>query len=205
MRDLGEHRLKDLSAPEPLYQLGERDFPPLNSLHQSNLPVPSSSFVGRERELAAAAALLARPDVRLVTLTGSGGSGKTRLALASAAELVDDFATASGSCRSPRTATPELVEPTIAQVLGARGDLNEFLRGRQLLLLLDNLEQLLPDVAETVAGLEAKVLATSRERLNLRAEHEYPVPMLPLDDAVELFIAARPSARPALPTGRARA
>ena len=89
------------------------------------------------------------------------------MALASAASSLDEFADGVWFVSLASLSDPELVEPTIAQVVGARGDLNEFLRGKQLLLLLDNLEQLLPDVAETVAGLEAKVLATSRERLNL--------------------------------------
>jgi predicted ATPase/Tfp pilus assembly protein PilF len=185
VRDLGEHRLKDLSGPQRLFQLGADEFPPLKTLHQTNLPVTPTPLVGRTDELADVLELV-RAN-RLVTLTGPGGSGKTRLALASAAELADDFADGVWFVSLASVSDTELVEPTIAEVLGARGDLNEFLRGKQLLLLLDNLEQLLPDVAQTVAGLEAKVLATSRERLNLSAEHEYRVPMLPLEDAVELF------------------
>src|SRR5712692_8093029 len=85
LRDLGEHRLKDLSAPERIYQLGDGEFPPLKSLHQTNLPVPATPFLGREQEVAEVVALLGREDVRLVTLTGPGGSGKTRLALQAAA------------------------------------------------------------------------------------------------------------------------
>ena len=81
-RDLGEHRLKDLSAPERLFQLGDGDFPPLKTLYRTNLPVPATPFLGRERELEEVGALLARDDVRLLTLTGPGGTGKTRLALA---------------------------------------------------------------------------------------------------------------------------
>jgi predicted ATPase/class 3 adenylate cyclase len=191
LRDLGEHRLKDLTRPQRLSQLvipGLPDeFPALRTLENrpTNLPVQPTPLVGRTDELADVLKLV-RAN-RLVTLTGPGGSGKTRLALASAAELADDFADGVWFVSLASLSDTELVEPTIAQVLGARGDLNEFLRGKQLLLLLDNLEQLLPDVAETVAGLEAKVLATSRERLNLSAEHEYPVPMLPPEDAVELF------------------
>jgi predicted ATPase len=102
-----------------------------------------------------------------VTLTGAGGSGKTRLALAAAHALLDDFADGVWFVSLASLTDEELVEPTIAQALGARGDLNVFMRGKRLLPLLDNLEQLLPDVAETVAGLEARVLATSRERLKL--------------------------------------
>src|SRR5205823_1064585 len=82
---------------------------------------------------------------------------------------------------------PGLLETTIAQTVGVRGELNDFLRGKRLLLLLDNLEQLLPDAAATIAALPARILATSRARLNISAEHEYPVPTLPLIDAVALF------------------
>ena len=80
LRDLGEHRLKDLSAPERIYQLGDGDFPPLKSLHRTNLPVPATAFLGRERELTMWASWSARADARLLTLTGPGGTGKTRLA-----------------------------------------------------------------------------------------------------------------------------
>jgi hypothetical protein len=89
VRDLGEHRLKDLSAPQRLFQLGDGDFPPLKSLNQTNLPVQPTLLVGRERELEEVLELLHAS--RLLTLTGPGGAGKTRLALQAAAELVDDF------------------------------------------------------------------------------------------------------------------
>ena len=91
VRDLGLHRLKDLSAPERLFQLGTEGFPPLKTLHETNLPVPATPFLGREREIDEVAALLRRPDVRLVTLTGPGGSGKTRLSLQAAAAAADDY------------------------------------------------------------------------------------------------------------------
>jgi len=152
---------------------------------QTNLPLQATPLIGRTRELAEVLELV-RAN-RLVTLTGTGGLGKTRLALQAARELIDDFADGVWFVSLASLRDPDLVEPTIAQVLGARGELNEYLRGKHLLLLLDNLEQLLPEVAPTVAGLEAKVLATSRERLNVAAEHEYPVPTLPLEDAVALF------------------
>ena len=89
--DLGEHRLKDLSAPERVYQAGEGEFPRLKTLYQTNLPVPATPFLGREDELAAVGELLARDDVRLLTLTGAGGSGKTRLALQAVAAAADAY------------------------------------------------------------------------------------------------------------------
>jgi class 3 adenylate cyclase len=91
LRDLGEHRLKDLSEPQRLYQLGAGEFPPLRSLHRTNLPVPATLFVGRIAELDQTVALLRRDDVRLLTLTGPGGTGKTRLAVEAGSELVDEY------------------------------------------------------------------------------------------------------------------
>jgi predicted ATPase/class 3 adenylate cyclase len=185
LRDLGLHRLKDLLAPERIYQLGEGEFPPLKSLNQTNLPVQPAPFIGRERELGELLDLL--DDHRLVTLTGAGGSGKTRLALQAAAELVDEHPDGVWFVSLAAVTDPDLVEPTIMQVVGAREDLRQHLRGKRLLLLLDNLEQLLPGVAPVVSGLGTKVLATSRERLNVLGEQEYPVPTLPPAEAVALF------------------
>src|SRR5712691_2491768 len=91
-RDLGEHRLKDLSEPQRLYQLGEDEFPPLKTLYQTNLPVPATPFLGRARELREVSELLLRDDVRLLTLTGPGGTGKTRLALQAVAGVADGYA-----------------------------------------------------------------------------------------------------------------
>ena len=185
LRDLGEHRLKDLAAPERLYQVGDEEFPPLKSLDQTNLPVQPTPFVGRERELADVLALL--ETHRLVTLTGPGGSGKTRLALQAAAESVESFGDGVWFISLAAMRDPQLIEPTIARVIGGPDDLHEFLAGKRILLVLDNLEQLLPDAGEIVARLEACTLATSRSRLNIAAEQEFPVPTLPLDDASALF------------------
>jgi class 3 adenylate cyclase len=91
LRDLGEHRLKDLSAPERIHQLGDGEFPPLKSLYRTNLPIPATAFLGRETELTQVRDLIARDDVRLLTLTGPGGTGKTRLALQAAAAAADDY------------------------------------------------------------------------------------------------------------------
>ncbi len=188
LRDLGEHRLKDLTAPERLYQLGDQDFPPLKSLNATNLPVASSSLVGRDRELGELAALF-RDSVRLVTLTGAGGSGKTRLGLQVAAELVEDFP--GGVFFVPLTgvAQPQLVRSTIAATIGVRelGDL----RDRQALILVDNFEHLL-EAAPAVGSLlsaapRAKVLVTSRAPLRVEGEQEYGIEPLPDADAIELL------------------
>jgi predicted ATPase/DNA-binding CsgD family transcriptional regulator len=162
------------------------------------LPAPLTSFVGREREVAEVADLLRRPDVRLVTLTGPGGVGKTRLALAVAAELAPDFADGAAFVPLAPLADPALVLPTVAAALGVReaGDrppaagLVEALRERALLLVLDNFEHVLaaaPPVADLLAGCPGlRVLATSRVRLRLRGEREVPVQPLGLPDPERL-------------------
>lgn len=195
LRDLGEHRLKDLTAPERIYQLGDVDFPPLKSLNATNLPVQPTPFVGRERELSEVLALVS--SSRLVTLTGPGGSGKTRLALQAAAEIVEDYPDGVWFVSLAALRDPLLVESTIAQVVGSPDDLQQFLRAKKALVLLDNLEQLLPDAAEIIASLDARILATSRTRLNVAAEQEYPVLTLPLDDAVVLFTQRARQLKPA--------
>ncbi len=91
LRDLGEHRFSDLAAPERVYQVGDADFPPLKSLYQTNLPIPVTPFVGRADELATLVGLIGREDIRIVTLTGPGGTGKTRLATQAAANASERF------------------------------------------------------------------------------------------------------------------
>ena len=120
VRDLGYHRLKDLQAPEHLYQLGDAEFPPLRTLNQTNLPVQPTPFLGRDRELTEVVGLLRREDVRLLTLTGPGGSGKTRLGLQAAAELVEDYLDGVWFVGLAALTDPALVLPTIAQTLGVR-------------------------------------------------------------------------------------
>jgi predicted ATPase len=198
MKDVGAHRLKDLTEPQRLWQLGDGEFPPLKALYQSNLPIQPTALVGRESELAEILRLLR--ESRLVTLTGAGGSGKTRLALQAAAELVDEFKDGVWWVSIAALRDPNLVEPTIAQVVGAKEGLVEHLRSKQTLLLLDNFEQLL-EAAPLIAGLLAeapdlRVLATSRERLGLSGEHEYAVPTLIPSEAVALFTARARQLRP---------
>jgi predicted ATPase len=195
---LGEHRLKDLSEPQPLYQLGDDEFPPLKTLYQTNLPVQPTPFVGREEELAEVLTLIS--EARLVTLTGAGGTGKTRLALQAAAELVDDYRQGVWWVSLAALRDPEFVEPTIAQVVGAKGSLREHLREQKTLLLLDNFEHLLsaaPQMATLLAEApELCVLATSRERLAIAAEHEFPVQTLAPADALALFTARARQLKP---------
>ena len=123
LRDLGEHRLKDLSAPERIWQLGNTEFPRLKTLYQTNLPVPATPFVGRERELAEASDLL-RDGVRLLTLSGPGGTGKTRLALQAAAGAADGYPEGIWWVPLAPLADPSLVLPKAGEALGAKGDLS---------------------------------------------------------------------------------
>jgi predicted ATPase/class 3 adenylate cyclase len=190
--DLGEHRLKDLTQRERIYQLGTATFPPLTSLNQSNLPVAATPLIGRERELADLVALL-RDGARAVTVIGPGGTGKTRLALQAAAELVEEFPGGVFWVSLGGLTDPELVIPTIGNTLDAQGDLAEHIGKKKLLLLLDNFEQLLeaaPAVAALLSGAPGlKVLVTSRSPLHIAAEREYPLDPLSDDDAVEFFVA----------------
>jgi predicted ATPase/class 3 adenylate cyclase len=187
--DLGLHRLKDLGAPEKLFQLGERTFPPLRSLNATNLPAQPSPLVGRGRELEDVKSLVR--ERRLVTLTGAGGSGKTRLGLQVAAELAEEFAEGVFWVPLAAVTDSELVLPTIAAAVGASQDLAEHLGDKQMLLLLDNLEQIADSAPALGALLETcpdlKLLATSRAPLRLSVEREYEVAPLPDHDAVTLF------------------
>jgi predicted ATPase/class 3 adenylate cyclase len=191
LRDLGVHRLKDLTAPERLYQLGDAEFPPLRTLDATNLPVTASPLLGRETELEELVTLLAE-GLRLVTVTGPGGTGKTRLALQVAAELVGMFSDGVFWVPLAGLSDPELVLPEIARTLPARDDLLGYLRGKQLLLLLDNFEHLLaaaPDLASLLAAADGlRVIVTSRTPVRISGEREYPLEPLPPEDAVTLFL-----------------
>jgi predicted ATPase/class 3 adenylate cyclase len=228
-RDLGEHRLKDLTQPQPLYQLLapglETDFVPLRTLENrpTNLPSQATPLVGRSTELEKLHTLLEDDAVRLVTLTGPGGSGKTRLALHAAAEAVELFRNGVWLVSLEAVTEPTLLLPTIAQTLGLyeSGDrpleeaIHEHLAGQNVLLVLDNFEQLL-DAARTVSDLLdasplVQVVVTSRAPLRLAAEHAFPVPPLLLPDpsslpeldalsqyeAVELFVERAQAVAPA--------
>ena len=216
LRDLGEHRLKDLQRPSHLYQLVivdlPADFPPLKTLESrpNNLPVQWTPLIGREREVAAVQHLLQREDVRLVTLTGPGGTGKTRMALQVAAELIDLFPDGVYFVGLAPISDVVFVIPTIAQTLGLREvagqPLLEHLKGelqqKHLLLVLDNFEQVVhaaPQLVDLLAAcLTLKLLVTSREMLHVRAEHEFAVPPLALPDLTHLPELAELSHYPAV-------
>jgi predicted ATPase len=188
--DLGEHRLKDFEQPVGIFQLGDARFPPLKTISNSNLPRPASSFVGREREVGEVVSRL-QGGVRLVTLTGPGGSGKTRLAIEAAAELVPEYKAGVFWVGLAALREQDLVLPTVAQTLGAKERLAAHIGEKELLLLLDNLEQVIA-VAPELAGLveecpNLSLLSTSRELLRVRGEVEYEVLPLADPDAVSLF------------------
>jgi predicted ATPase/class 3 adenylate cyclase len=189
--DLGEHYLKDFAAPVWIFQLGTQHHPPLRTISNTNLPRPASSFVGREREVREVTALL-RNDARLLTLTGAGGSGKTRLGIEAAVDLVPDF---KGGVRWVALAVVRdhgLVAQVVAEALGAKDvDLADHIGHRELLLLLDNFEQVVEAAPQLSTLLEAcpnlRLLVTSRELLRVRGEVEYPVPPLSDPEALNLF------------------
>jgi class 3 adenylate cyclase len=184
LRDLGAHRLKDLQHPSQLFQLVipglPADFPPLKTLDSSpnNLPLQPTPFLGREKEVHALQQLLLRDSSRLVTLTGPGGIGKTRLALQVAAELTEHFPDGTWFVSLAPLSDPDLVIPTISQALGLQEtrdqtpleQVKRALQEKQTLLLLDNFEQVVAAalaVADLLAGCpRLKVLVTSREGLS---------------------------------------
>ena len=188
--DLGEHRLKDIEGAVSIYQLGDKTFPPLKTISNTNLPRPASSFIGRERELDEVLGEI-RDGARLLTLTGPGGSGKTRLALEAATELVPSYKAGVFWVGLAALREPSLVTDTIAQTLGAKDGLAAHIGEREMLLLLDNLEQVI-EAAPELSGLvqscpNLALLVTSRELLRVHGEVEYAVPPLVSSEAVSLF------------------
>jgi predicted ATPase/class 3 adenylate cyclase len=199
LRDLGEYRLKDLSRPEHLYQLVApdlpADFPALRTLDASpnNLPTQLTSFIGRTEQLNETRELLDR--ARVLTLVGPGGTGKTRLALALAAAVLDRFPDGVYWVPLASITDPALVGPSIGQALALHESsprpvidrLVEALGNRRVLLVLDNFEQILdaaPIVGEILRGTgETRIVVTSRAPLRISGEQEYPVPPLPVPDA----------------------
>jgi predicted ATPase/class 3 adenylate cyclase len=201
--DLGEKRLKDLQRPERLYQLNaaglRTSFPPLKTLGSplNNLPVQLTTFIGREREIVEIKSLL--ENHRLVTLTGAGGSGKTRLSLQVAADLMDHFDHGVCLVELAPLANAELLSQAILSALGIREQagvpplevLQEYLREKKLLIVLDNCEHLL-EASARIANILLKtvknltILASSREALDIAGEVTYTVPPLSLPDIKRL-------------------
>ena len=224
--DLGVHRFKDFESPRRIFQLVvpglPATFPPLRSLdtRPHNLPVQPTPLVGRGDLVAAAHEMLVQPDVRLLTMVGPGGVGKSRLGLQLAGDASDDFPDGVYFVALAAVRHPELVASTIAHTLGVLEHgrvpthdlLIERLQRQRMLLLLDNFEQVIeaaPSIGELLAACpDVKMIVTSREPLRLRAEHQFPVPSLPLPDpsaasadlaanpAVDLFIQRARAARP---------
>ena len=212
--DLGYHRLKDLPEAEHLFQLIgdglDSQFPRLRSLNRSNLPTPSGELIGRKNEIEQALTLLERGEVRVLTLVGPGGAGKTRLALEVAAEALTRYR--DGVWMVPLAAIPdrELMVSEIARVLEvsqAEGQtlersLASAASDREMALVLDNLEHL-PEAGAVIAELVAAapdldVLATSREPLRIRGEQRLELPPLAIGDAVDLFVSRARAVRPEL-------
>jgi predicted ATPase/class 3 adenylate cyclase len=228
LRDLGEHRLKDLVLPERIYGVHApdlaSDFPPLRTLDQprTNLPAQRGALVGREEEMESARRLLQRDDVGLVTFTGAGGAGKTSLAVATGHALLDRFPDGVWFVSLAPISEPALVPSAIMAALGLReeGDkapmeiLRDFLAPKQLLLILDNLEQVVsaaPLLAELLRGApRLTMLGTSRVALRLGDEHELPIAPLSVPGrdqlrhlesisqyaAVQLFVARARQVKP---------
>ena len=226
IRDLGTHRLKDLARAERLYQLSvdglAAQFPPLRTLEATpnNLPTQLTSFIGRDDQVRDAKALLAR--ARLLTLTGPGGTGKTRLSLQIAAEVLHQFPDGVFFVPLAAVQDPELVPSAIAQALalqstGSRRPIDallEYLKDKRMLLVLDNFEQLIPAAPVTTTLLEnssqLRIVVSSRAVLRVYGEQEFPVPPLALPsssavasvssvsqfEAVRLFIERAVAAKP---------
>ena len=207
LRDLGEHRLKDLSQPQRLFDVVvdglPNRFPPLQTLgnRPTNLPVQPNRLIGRQLELAEIAKRLRSGQTRLLTLTGPGGTGKTRLALEAAAQLADDFDHGTFAVALASIRDPDLVLPTVAHTLGLREQpgrtaddvLGEYVADRSLLLVLDNFEQVVeaaPLLSQLLARApQLRLLATSREPLHIAGEAVYTVAPLPAPQSEERLTA----------------
>ena len=200
-RDLGEHRLKDLDEAVWLYQLGDEPFPPLKSLSNTNLPIPASSFLGREAELAEAQTLV--DQARLVTVSGPGGTGKTRFAIELASRQLDQCPNGVFWVPLAPLRDPALVTEEAARVLGAKDGPAAHIGDKRMLVLFDNFEQVV-EAAPALGDLlracpNLRLLVTSRETLRIDGETEFALPPLVEEEGVALFCSrARVEASPAV-------
>jgi predicted ATPase/class 3 adenylate cyclase len=205
LRDLGQHRLKDFAGAVRLYQLDDREFPPLRTPGSVELPTPATPFLGREQELFDAVSLVYERDPRVLTIVGPGGTGKTRFAIELARLLGDDAEGGTVFVPLAPLRDAEFVLPAIADRLGASAwdpaAIAARIGERRTHVVCDNLEQLLPGAARPLAELVAavpalKLFATSREALRIQGEAELDLPPLVRKEAVELFCERARAVRP---------
>jgi len=209
LTDLGEHRFKDLGVPERVFQLAAGEFPALKSLYRTNLPIPATAFLGRERELREVVEFLGREDARLVTLIGPGGTGKTRLTLQAAAEASEEFPDGVHWIPLAPVRDETAVGATFAEALEVRDtpgieigtSIVSAFGTKRSLIVVDNCEHLVAAVAGLVGQLvggcpKVVVVASSRERLGLQAERIYEVPPMAISDGHALFVERASAVRP---------
>ena len=205
LRDLGEHRLKDFETPARLFQLGSGEFPPLRTPGAVDLPTPTSRFIGRGPELFEAASVWLDRDPRVLSVIGAGGAGKTRFAIELARFLAEEADGGTVFVPLAPVRDPALVVARIAERLGASGRSPGAIAARigekQTHVVLDNLEQLLPDAARPLAELLAaapalRIVATSRESLRIGGECEFDLPPMDEGNAIALFIERAQAVRP---------
>jgi predicted ATPase/class 3 adenylate cyclase len=205
LRDLGQHRLKDFEGAVRLYQLGDREFPPLRTPGSVELPTPATPFLGRERELFDAVSTVYERDPRILTIVGPGGTGKTRFAIELARLLGDDAAGGTVFVPLAPLRDAAFLVPTIADRLGASSPdpvaIAARVGERRTHVVCDNLEQLLPGAARPLAELVAaapalRLFATSREPLRIQGEAELDLPPLAREEAVVLFCERAQAVRP---------
>ena len=188
LRDLGVYKLKDFRVPERIYQLGDSVFPPLATPAHANLPVPSTRFLGRESDVFEVLSLLSRKDLRLLTLTGTAGTGKSRLGLEVAARASGHFPWGTWLVQLASVSDGAQVAPAIAEAIAVEQQpgrpvidtLVHRLQEREMLIMLDNCDHVVEAVAEAVSALQAtcpsiRIVATSRQRLGLSGEHNLVV------------------------------